>query len=124
MRIKRRSGAIGGGLSPLEIKIMNAAWSKGKLTVRGIHEPLLADGYIPYTSVMAIMNGLVAKGLLKQDKSSRTYVYKPNVERKELAVRIVDEVIDGILQGDAKPIAEHLDNRSVRASSKQKPKRR
>ncbi len=111
MRVKRRSSAIGGGLSPLEIKIMNAAWSEGKLTVREIHEPLLAEGYIPYTSVMAVMNGLVAKGLLKQDKSSRTYVYKPIVKRNELAVRIVDEVIDAILQGDAKPIAEHLDRR-------------
>lgn len=123
MRVKRRDSAIGGGLSPLEIKIMNAAWNEGKLTVRTIHEPLLAEGYIPYTSVMAVMNGLVAKGLLKQDKSSRTYVYRPRVSREELAVRIVDEVVEEILQGDSRTIAEHLDRRAAAGSAKRKTRR-
>lgn len=108
MRVKRRERLLGEGLSPLEIDMMKKAWARGQITVREIHEDLLAGGYIPYTSVMAIMNSLVAKGMLSQDKSNRTYVYKPTMDRIALAVSIIDVVVEKVLDGDIQPVIDHL----------------
>ncbi|MCL5292933.1 MAG: BlaI/MecI/CopY family transcriptional regulator [Actinobacteria bacterium] len=117
MRVKRRETAIGEGLSPLEIEIMKAAWRNGEITVRNVHEALLADGYIPYTSVMAVINGLVAKSILKKDESFRTYVYKPTMNRDQLAVKIIDDVVDQILEGDPQLLIRHLTGRSEKKRS-------
>jgi BlaI family transcriptional regulator, penicillinase repressor len=108
VRIKRRQITISEGLSEVEANIMNSAWREGATTVRDVHELLLSDGYIPYTSVMAIMNGLVSKGLLRQDKTARTYAYTPCIGREELAAVVVDAVVQRILGGDKRPILEHL----------------
>ncbi|MHB0976575.1 MAG: BlaI/MecI/CopY family transcriptional regulator [Candidatus Aquicultorales bacterium] len=112
MRVKRRKSTLAEGLSELEAEIMKTAWREEKTTVRDVHEVLLEQGYIPYTSVMAIMNGLVSKGLLRQDKSARTYTYKPVIDREQLAYTIVDAVVDRILEGDTKVIIDYLRNGS------------
>ena len=61
---------------------MKIIWEKKNITVREVHEILLKKemekkehGFIPYTTVMSTMTALAEKGLLKQDKSAKTYIY-------------------------------------------------
>jgi predicted transcriptional regulator len=117
---KKKSEEIGinglNSISNLEADIMNIIWSKGRVTVREVHEDMLRKeieskehGFIPYTTVMSTMTTLAEKGLLKQDKSAKTYLYSAAVDRKELSKRIMKSVAEKILDEDtAKKVSKFL----------------
>ncbi|MBE0447230.1 MAG: BlaI/MecI/CopY family transcriptional regulator [Actinobacteria bacterium] len=96
------------GLSQIEADVMQIIWKRGKTTVRGVHEEMLANGYIPYTTVMATMTNLSQKGILKQNKSDRAYLYSAVISNTKIANEIVDNVIEKVLGGSPKPIISHL----------------
>jgi len=109
LKTRKRSKKIGiNGLSTLEADIMSIVWQTKKTTVREVHETMLEDGYIPYTTVMAAMNNMAQKGLLKQNKNGKAYIYSAAVTRDNMAKSIVDSVVDKILGGVATPIISHL----------------
>ena len=54
--------------------------AKGELTVRDVHEQLLSKGSeLAYTTVMAVMVRLNAKGLLSRSARGKQFVYQPTV---------------------------------------------
>jgi BlaI family penicillinase repressor len=109
IKTRKRSKKLGiNGLSTLEADIMNIVWKQKKITVREVHETMLEEGYIPYTTVMAAMNNMSQKGLLKQNKNGKAYVYSAAVSRDAMAKSIVDTVVTKILGGAATPLVSHL----------------
>jgi BlaI family transcriptional regulator, penicillinase repressor len=91
-------------ISDLEVGIMKIIWKKGKTTVREVHEELLmketrekTKGFTPYTTVMSILSTLTDKGILRRDKSAKTYIYSPNVNQIELTKNIINNVSDRLL---------------------------
>ncbi len=106
---RKRSKRLGiNGLSTLEADIMNIIWQHKRTTVREVHETMLEEGYIPYTTVMAAMNNMAQKGLLKQNRNGKAYVYSAAVGRDAMAKNIVDSVVSKILGGVATPLISHL----------------
>lgn len=106
---RKRSKRLGiNGLSTLEADIMNIIWQHKRTTVREVHETMLEEGYIPYTTVMAAMNNMAQKGLLKQNRNGKAYVYSAAVSRDAMAKNIVDGVVSKILGGVATPLVSHL----------------
>lgn len=109
VKTRKRSKKIGiNGLSTLEADVMNIVWQQKKITVREVHETMLDNGYIPYTTVMAAMNNMAQKGLLKQNKNGKAYIYAAAVTRDTMAKSIVDMVVNKILGGSATPLVSHL----------------
>ncbi|MBI4733750.1 MAG: BlaI/MecI/CopY family transcriptional regulator [Rubrobacteridae bacterium] len=109
IKTRKRSKKLGiNGLSTLEADIMNIVWKQKKITVREVHETMLEEGYIPYTTVMAAMNNMSQKGLLKQNKNGKAYVYSAAISRDSMAKSIVDTVVTKILGGTATPLVSHL----------------
>lgn len=107
--IRKRSKKLGiNGLSTLEADIMNIVWEHKKITVREVHETMLEEGYIPYTTVMAAMNNMAQKGLLKQNRNGKAYIYSAAVSRDNMAKSIVDTVVEKVLGGTATPLVSHL----------------
>ncbi|MGM0365282.1 MAG: BlaI/MecI/CopY family transcriptional regulator [Actinomycetota bacterium] len=107
---RKKSEEIGinglNSISNLEANIMKIIWDRGKATVREVHETMLRQeiekkqhGFIPYTTVMSTMNTLAEKGLLKQDRSAKTYTYSPAVTKTDLARSIIKSVAEKILEG-------------------------
>jgi BlaI family transcriptional regulator, penicillinase repressor len=110
---KKKSEEIGinglNSISNLEAEIMKIIWNSGKVTVREVHEDMLKKeieskehGFIPYTTVMSTMTTLAEKGLLKQNKTSKTYLYSAAVDKKELSKRIIKSVSDKLLEDSTK----------------------
>lgn len=92
-------------ISNLEAEIMKIIWERDKVTVRKVHEIMLKkeieskeQGFIPYTTVMSTMTTLAEKGLLRQDKTAKTYVYSAVVDKKELSKSIIKSVSDKLLE--------------------------
>ena len=102
-------------ISNLEAEIMKIIWERDKVTVRKVHEIMLKkeieskeQGFIPYTTVMSTMTTLAEKGLLKQDKTAKTYVYSAVVDKKELSKSIIKSVSDKLLEGNTRSMVSRF----------------
>ena len=98
-------------VSSLEADIMKIIWDSKIITVREVHEIMLKQemekkehGFIPYTTVMSIMSILAEKGLLKQDRSAKTYIYSAAVDNKELSQSIIQSVAAKLLNDSSKEL--------------------
>ena len=127
---KKKSEEIGinglNSISNLEADIMKIVWERKKVTVREVHEYMLRkeieskqEGFIPYTTVMSTMTTLAEKNLLKQDKSSKTYIYSAAVDNRELSKSIIRSVADKLLEEPSKKIVSSFfeDSRNVSTES-------
>jgi predicted transcriptional regulator len=109
IKASKRVPKIGvNGLSALEADIMNIVWENDTITVRDIHEVILSQGYIPYTTVMATMNNMAQKGLLRQNRNSKAYLYSAAISRDAMAESIVETVVNRVLGGVSTPILSYL----------------
>ncbi len=106
--VKKQSPEYGinglNSISEIEVKIMEIAWKYKSLTVREAYEELLRGeikqknhGFIAYATVMSNMTTLTQKGLLKQDRDAKTYIYSPAIGKKELANDIFKSVSEKLL---------------------------
>jgi predicted transcriptional regulator len=67
-----------GLLGELERAVMQAVWDRGEASVRQVHQDLLPDRELAYTTVMTVMSRLADKGVLVREKRGRAYVYRPS----------------------------------------------
>jgi predicted transcriptional regulator len=102
-------------ISDLEVEIMKIIWKKEKTTVREVHEELLmketrekTNGFTPYTTVMSVLSALTDKGILKRDKSAKTYIYSANVDQKELTKNIMKTVSDRLLDRASRELVSNF----------------
>ena len=98
-------------ISDLETEIMKIVWTMDKATVREVHELMLKkemerkdSGFIPYTTVMATMATLADKGLLKQDKSNKTFIYSAAINSRSLSRNIIGSVAEKLLDKSSKEL--------------------
>jgi len=118
-RDNKKSEEIGinglNSISNLEAEIMKIIWARDKVTVRKVHEIMLKreieskeQGFIPYTTVMSTMTTLAEKGLLRQDKTAKTYIYSAVVDKKELSKSIIKSVSDKLLEDNARSMVSRF----------------
>ena len=98
-------------ISDLETEIMKIMWTTDEATVREVHELMLKkemekkdSGFIPYTTVMATMATLADKGLLKQDKSNKTFIYSAAINSRTLSRNIIGSVAEKLLDKSSKEL--------------------
>lgn len=92
------------GISILEANILLVVWEKGKVTTREVHEVFLNKelkekdiNFTPYITLMATLNSLAKKNILKVNQSQKTYTYSTRLSRKELAKSIIQSVTEKLL---------------------------
>jgi predicted transcriptional regulator len=106
--LKSTKGAPFTGIGSLEADILSVVWERETTTVRGVYETLRARRPIAYTTVMTVMNNLVKKQLLKQDKSGIAYIYTPAIPGREVALTVLDSVVERLLGGNRRIAVAHL----------------
>jgi predicted transcriptional regulator len=97
--MRSTKGAPFTGIGSLEADILAVVWQQGTTTVREVYETLRERRKIAYTTVMTVMNNLVKKHLLEQDRSGVAYVYTPAIPGREVARTVLDSVVDRLLRG-------------------------
>ena len=126
---KKKSEEIGingfNSISTLEADIMKIIWDSKIITVREVHEIMLKQeiekkehGFIPYTTVMSTMSILAEKGLLKQDRSAKTYIYSAAVDNKELSQSIIQSVAEKLLNDSGNDLVSKFLSDSKNISTK------
>jgi predicted transcriptional regulator len=102
---KRPSAAVLPALGKLEREVMQAAWRRGELSVRDVHDEFA--GRVAYTTLMTTLDRLYKKNLLARRKDGRAFIYAPRVSPEELERGIAQDVLDALLGrggGEVEPV--------------------
>jgi predicted transcriptional regulator len=97
--MRSSKGAPFTGIGSLEAEILAVVWEHDQTTVRQVYETLRERRQIAYTTVMTVMNNLVKKHLLLQDKTRIAYVYTPAIPGREVVQTVLESVVDHLLTG-------------------------
>ena len=95
-------------LSKLELRIMEALWTKGTLCVREIQETFPAKGRPAYTTIQTTVYRLEEKRALRRiRKIGNAHIFEPLISRHDARGRLIDELL-GLFGGRTQPVMAHL----------------
>lgn len=98
-------------LTPLgetEMEILHHVWELKEATVADVHERILAERKVAYTTVMTIMKNLNDKSYLKYRKDGVTYVYSAAQEPEDVQYNLVGKLIDKVFKGSPSALIQTL----------------
>jgi predicted transcriptional regulator len=84
-----------------ELDILKVLWEKGPSTVREVNETLSQEKETGYTTTLKLMQIMAQKGIVTRDESSRTHVYKPAIEQKNVQHTLLNKLVDAAFSGSA-----------------------
>jgi predicted transcriptional regulator len=90
-------------LGSLEALVMGALWEMGPSTVGEVQAALRGRRDLAYTTVLTTLSRLREKGLLQRTLVGNSHVYSPTMTKEEFASRVVEGVVDGLLEGFSQP---------------------
>jgi BlaI family penicillinase repressor len=95
-------------LSKLELKIMEALWTKGASSVREIQEHFPAKRRPAYTTVQTIVYRLEAKNAVKRTKKiGNAHIFEALTSQTAARGKLIDDLL-GLFGGRAQPLMSHL----------------
>jgi len=95
-------------LSRLELRIMEALWTRGACSVREIHEALPTKGKPAFTTVQTMVYRLEKKGALRNVKRiSNANIFEAAISRDEAHTSLVEDFL-ALFDGRAKPVMARL----------------
>jgi predicted transcriptional regulator len=95
-------------LTKLELRIMEALWSRGDLSVREIQEALPEKNRPAYTTVQTMVYRLEAKKAVRRVKKiGNAHIFAAAVSRSAAQRRLVDELLS-FFGGRTQPVMAHL----------------
>ncbi|BDA68126.1 Transcriptional repressor, CopY family [Rivularia sp. IAM M-261] len=107
-------------VGPLEAEILNIVWELGSVTVKDVHDRILADPNreLAYTSVTTVLRRLTDKGWLKCDKCGRAFFWRPLLTKQQAEVIKAHEQLQRFLAiGNPDIIAAFADSLDEAAST-------
>lgn len=103
----RRSGSGGsGGMTPLELKIMQVLWRLGPSPVQAVQQELGGD--LAYTTVQTMLNVLERKGRVTRRLRGRAYEYRASVTEEKTLGTAVADLIDRMFGGSPEELVMSL----------------
>jgi BlaI family transcriptional regulator, penicillinase repressor len=95
-------------LSPLELRIMEALWSRGASSVREVQETFPEADRPAYTTVQTTMYRLETKRAIRRVKKiSNAHIFEAVVSRAAVQGRLIDELLR-VFGGRSQPVMAHL----------------
>jgi predicted transcriptional regulator len=99
MNVKSTAGQLESTFGPLEIRVLEALWSRGTpACVRDI-QPQFPG--VAYTTLMTTLDRLFRKGTLTRAKSGRAFFYQPKTSQQQLVSELAGSTLATLLPGDS-----------------------
>ncbi len=86
-----------------ELAILNILWSKGKATVKQIHEEL--DSGKGYTTTLKFVQIMREKGMVERESESRPHLYSAVVEQSQTEKSLISTWMGKLMGGSAASLA-------------------
>jgi predicted transcriptional regulator len=87
--------------TPAELAILRVLWRQGPSTVRAVHDALVDDRRVGYTTVLKLLQIMTDKGLVTRDARARSHVYAAAVSEQATQRRLVGDLVDRAFAGSA-----------------------
>jgi len=95
-------------LSKLELRIMEALWERGALSIRDIQESFPAKGRPAYTTIQTTVYRLeVKKAVRRVRKVANFHIFEAAVSRDAAQRRLIDELL-ALFGGRTQPVMARL----------------
>jgi BlaI family transcriptional regulator, penicillinase repressor len=95
-------------LTSLELRIMEAMWNQGRLSIREIQETFPAADRPAYTTIQTIVYRLEDKGTVRRvRKIGNAHIFEAVVSRHDARGRLIDDLL-GLFGGRTQPVMAHL----------------
>jgi predicted transcriptional regulator len=92
-------------VSDTEMEVLKALWDLPAGTVREIQDALGPRGRRwAYTTVQTLLQRLVAKGFVANDRSEQAHVFRAAVSREQLLQQRLNDLSDELCSGAASPL--------------------
>ncbi len=95
-----------GGLTKLELKMMQVIWKCGSSTVAAVQAELRPQ--LAYTTVQTVLNILERKGKLYRELDGRAYVYSARVSEEKAIGQSLGDLIDRMFGGSSEELVMSL----------------
>lgn len=98
-------------LAPLggtEMEVLRHVWALGRATVREVHDRVVADRAVAYTTVMTVMKNLADKGILAFEQDGAAYVYRAAVSPDAVRGRVLSGILDKVFGGSPAALIQTL----------------
>jgi len=95
-------------LSNLEMRIMEALWAGGELSIREVLEAFPLKKRPAYSTVQTMVHRLEAKKAVRRVKKiSTAYIFEAAIPRDAARRRLIDDFL-AVFGGETQPIMTHL----------------
>jgi BlaI family penicillinase repressor len=96
------------GLGKAEWAVMQALWNRSRGTASELQRDLAEDHGWAYSTVKTMLDRLVEKGYAKTRRVGNVYEYSPKVRRQSAVSRVVDDMVERVLEGAWAPLVSRL----------------
>lgn len=95
-------------LSKLDLRIMEALWTRGPSSIREIQQSFPEKGRPAYTTVQTMVYRLEAKKAVRRTKKiSNAHIFEATLSRAAAQRRLIDEFL-ALFGGRTQPLMAHL----------------
>lgn len=94
---------------------MGHLWAGSEGDAKAVHAALGRRRGITLNTIQSTLKRLFEKGLLERDKVSHAHVYRPRISREEFHRGLVDELVGGLLPGQAEAVVSAFVDLAERA---------
>lgn len=95
-------------LTSLELRIMEAMWNQGRLSIREIQESFPAADRPAYTTIQTTVYRLEEKEALRRvRKIGNAHIFEAVVSRQDARGRLIDDLLS-LFGGRTQPVMAHL----------------
>lgn len=91
-----------------ELEILQVLWEHGPSTVRSVHDELLKQKDVNYTTTLKLMQIMSEKGLLKRDESQMKHIYSVAEEEQKTKAHLLDKFVNTMYKGSASKLVLQL----------------
>ena len=98
-------------LTPLgetEMEILQHVWALGEATVAQVHDRLLLERKVAYTTVMTVMKKLAEKGFLAFRADGNTYVYRASRSQEDVQQQLLGGLLEKAFGGSGRSLLQSL----------------
>jgi predicted transcriptional regulator len=95
-------------LTPFELRIMEALWNQGRLSIREVQEAFPESDRPAYTTIQSTVYRLEEKGAVQRiRKIGNAHIFEAMVSRRDASGRLIDDLL-GLFGGRTQPVMAHL----------------
>jgi BlaI family transcriptional regulator, penicillinase repressor len=91
-----------------ELEILQVLWQIGPSTVREVHNELLKQKDVNYTTTLKLMQIMADKGILVRDERQMKHVYQVAQEEQKTTSQLLDKFVESVYQGSAGKLVMQL----------------